>query len=410
MFPKTMLSEKEAFSSENTDLYFLKTEKILRAHGRNPEVVFEFTPSLPKPYSFGVFAGLYDFLRVLKENDAKVTVYSMLEGELFFHASPVGEPTTYVVGPYLEICKLETPLLMAICQASGIASKAARIKMAAGEKLCVSFGTRRMHMANALIIDRYCLEGGFDAVSNVLTARKLGVKPLGTMPHALIIVFGDQVDAWRAYSSVMPPDDAFIALVDTYFDEKTEALLSAEKMPKIKGVRLDTPHSRRGDFEAIIREVRWELDIRGHQKLKIFVSGGLDEYIVEELAPLVDGFGVGTKVANAPVVDFSANIVAIKKGGKWVPCAKRGKLGGFKYIERVWDPFEELVIYSEEPRESKILRKVYENGEVLIDFKHPVEIGREVQRKIKRLPGELKDLRKRVSPVKYLAKEVGFEK
>src|SRR5207247_2683866 len=122
-----------------------------------------------------------------------------------------------------------------------------------------------------------------------------------------------------------------IALVDTYYDEKTEAIIAAEEIAALAGVRLATPSSRRGDFASIVREVRWELDLRGHKDAKIYVSGGLDESSIPALVEAgADGFGVGTTLSNAPTVDFAMDIV--EREGK--PAAKRGQFGGRKDVSR----------------------------------------------------------------------------
>src|SRR5437762_2338413 len=122
-----------------------------------------------------------------------------------------------------------------------------------------------------------------------------------------------------------------IARVDTYYHEKPEALLAVEATPDLTGVRLDTPASRRGNFPAIVREVRWELDLRGHKDVQIFVSGSVDEKTIPALVEAgVDGFGVGTSLSNAPTIDFAMDIVEVE--GK--PAAKRGKFGGRKDLQR----------------------------------------------------------------------------
>ena len=96
-------------------------------------------------------------------------------------------------------------------------------------------------------------------------------------------------------------------------------------------MRLDTPASRRGSFEEIIREVRWELDVRGYQHVRIYVSGALDEYNIPHLRHAgADGFGVGTHLANAPTVDFALDVVELEEK----PVAKRGKLSGRKQVYR----------------------------------------------------------------------------
>ena len=119
--------------------------------------------------------------------------------------------------------------------------------------------------------------------------------------------------------------------MDTYYDEKTEALMAVEAIPDLAGVRLDTPASRRGDFAAIVREVRWELDLRGHKDVKVFVSGRVDEQSIPALLEAgADGFGVGTSLSNAPTIDFALDLVEVE--GK--PAAKRGKFGGRKDLQR----------------------------------------------------------------------------
>jgi len=96
--------------------------------------------------------------------------------------------------------------------------------------------------------------------------KYLGLKPQGTMPHALIIAFGNQVEAWKAFDEVIEPDVPRIMLVDTFYDERIEALMAAQTLgERLHGVRLDTPSSRRGNMKQIVEEVRWTLDIHGYK-------------------------------------------------------------------------------------------------------------------------------------------------
>ncbi|KXB07131.1 nicotinate phosphoribosyltransferase, partial [candidate division MSBL1 archaeon SCGC-AAA382A20] len=189
---------------------------------------------------------------------------------------------------------------------------------------------RRMHPSIAPMLDRAAYIGGFDGVSSIAGAEELGKDPMGTMPHALIIVFRDKVEAWKAFDKHMPEDVPRIALVDTYSDEKEEAIKAAKALKdKLDGVRLDTPGSRKGNFPELIREVRWELDIRGFEHVDIVVSGGLDEYSIPSLAEAgAESFGVGTSVTNAPVLNLAVDIVEVE--GELA--AKRGKLGGRKNV------------------------------------------------------------------------------
>ena len=327
-------TEEEIKKAETSDVYFERTKEILEKEGLSDiHVTAEITTgSLPKNWEYGILTGVEEAAHLLE--GLNIRVRSFPEGTLFrpVDSSGVREPVMVIEGRYLDFCLYETPLLGLLCQSSGIATMASRVRKAAGAKTVFSFGIRRAHPALAPMIDRACFIGGFDAVSSMIGAKLLGKSPTGTMPHSLIIAIGDQVRAWKSFDKYMPKEVPRIALVDTYCDEKTEAIMAAEALGKsLYGVRLDTPSSRRGNFPEIIREVRWELDSRGFKDVKIFVSGGLDDESVGVLsASGADGFGVGTSVSNAPSIDFAMDIV--EAGGKFV--AKRGKLGGKKEVWR----------------------------------------------------------------------------
>jgi nicotinate phosphoribosyltransferase len=236
-----------------------------------------------------------------------------------------------VEGPYAEFAIYETPVLGFICQASGIATKASRVRKAAGDRRVISFGIRRMHPALAPMIERSVFVGGLDAITTPLGGELLGKEPVGTMPHSLTIILGGPREAFAAMHKHLRKDVPRIALVDTYWDEKAETLAALEAIPELAGVRLDTPASRRGNFANIVREIRWELDLRGHKNVKIYVSGALDEASIPALAAAgAEGFGVGTSLSNAPSVDFAFDLVEVD--GQ--PAAKRGKFGGRKDVYR----------------------------------------------------------------------------
>ena len=327
-------SDEEIKRGETTDVYFTRTRRILEARGLGKvRVVAEVTcDRLPRDWKWGVLCGVDEVAKLLEGRP--IDVYSMPEGSIFRPSDHKGVrvPLLVLEGPYGEFCELETPMLGMLCQASGIATMAARLRKLVGNKLLVGFGIRRAHPALAPMIDRATYIGGFDGVSSLAGAKAIGRKPMGTMPHSLIIVFGDQVKAWRAFDEEIEPDVPRIALVDTYLDEKIESLMAADALgERLYGVRLDTPRSRRGDFAEIVREVRWELDSRGYKWVKIIVSGGIDDSNIRELSEAgADGFGVGTSISNAPTVDFAMDIVEME--GE--PVAKRGKLGGRKLVWR----------------------------------------------------------------------------
>jgi len=263
----------------------------------------------------------------------------------------------------------------------------------------ISFGIRRMHPALSPMIDRASYIGGFNGVSSLSGAKLLSVEPIGTMPHALIIVFGDQVKAWKAFDEIMPSNVPRIALVDTYSDEKMETLMAAEALKeRLYAVRLDTPASRKGDFAELIREVRWELDIRGFNHVKIFVSGGLNEENMKKLCDAgAEGFGVGTALSNAPTVDFAMDIVEMN--GKL--CAKRGKMGGRKQVWRCPKCLVDMVLPLDKPQpkcpqcKSKtepMLKPLVKNGKIVAKLPKPNEIRQCVHNQIQKLSLDEKPL------------------
>ncbi len=323
-------SAQEIREGKTTDIYFVRTQEILRAKGLSGRRGYaEFTTGgLPERWPWGIFCGLSEVLELLR--DVPVNLWALAEGTLFPAQDERGirVPVMALEGAYGGYCLYETPILGMICQATGVATKAARIRRQAGSALVLAFGVRRMHPAIAPMLDRASFIGGLDGVSSLIGAQTIGRTPMGTMPHALAIAFGEPKAAWRAFDQVMPASVPRIMLIDTYSDEKAEALQAAQTLGKrLAGVRLDTPSSRRGNFAELIREVRWELDLRGFKKVRIVISGGIDE---DEIPGLLksgaDGFGIGTAISNAKTVDFAMDLVEWE--GK--PCAKRGKLGGRK--------------------------------------------------------------------------------
>jgi nicotinate phosphoribosyltransferase len=319
-------SDAEIRSGEVSDVYFVRTVEILRHREDRKRVKAEvFVKSLPEDWTWGILAGIEEVAALFE--GVKVDVLAMDEGTAFEPYQPV----VALEGTYVEWAQYETALLGLICQASGIATKAARCKKAAGERQVISFGARRMHPALAPMIERNAFVGGCDGVAVTKAAELIDADPMGTIPHSLVLMIGDTVEALRAFDEVIDKKVRRVALVDTLQDEKFEAIRVAEALGKdLYAVRLDTPSSRRGDFYRIIEEVRWELDLRGFRHVKIITSGGIDEYEILRLNPLVDAYGVGTSIASAPVLNFACDIMEIE--GR--PMAKRGKWSGAKAVLR----------------------------------------------------------------------------
>jgi nicotinate phosphoribosyltransferase len=341
-----LYADDDEIKQGNTgDIYLLRTKEILERKGLGKKrVVVEVTTGSLTSGTWGVLCGVGEVSKLLE--GVPVNVYCMREGTIF-HArdhNGIRAPVLVVEGAFSEFVLYDTSMLGLICQSSGIATRAARIRKIIGrDKSLLSFGIRRMHPAIAPLIDYSAYIGTADGVSGISGARIIGIEPSGTIPHTLILLFydafGSQVAAWKAFDEIMPPEVPRVALCDTLYDEKIESLMAAEALgDKLSMIRLDTIGSRRGDMADIVREVRHELDIRGYNHVKIMVSGGLNEESIKQLTLVVDGFGVGTYISNSPTVDLSFDIVEIE--GK--PIAKRGKVSGKKQVFRCMKCFADL--------------------------------------------------------------------
>ncbi len=383
-----LAKEKDILEGNTTDIYFIRTRKILEEEHIKKRVVAEVTIQ-NAPYPWLVFAGIEEVAKLMEGHN--IDIYSLPEGTIFRESDKnrIPVPVMIIEGDYKEFSIYETAILGLICQASGIATKTARFKYRIGDKNLISFGVRRMHPVLAPMIDHYAFLGGCDAVSSVIGAKMLHIEPTGTMPHALILTVGEK-EAWEKFDENISRDVQRIALIDTFGDEKWSAIHAAETIKDLSGVRLDTPRSRKGDMAKIVREVRWELDIRGYKNIKIYVSGGISE---DDIKPLleagVDGFGIGTSISSAQTIDFSMDIVSVEG----VPLAKKGKYGGKKEVYRCEDCLEFSVL-KEGSRTEKCscggvmknaLVPILENGKIVYDFKEPKKVRAYVLEQLKKV-------------------------
>ena len=382
-------AESDIKSGEVSDVYFERTVEILRHRGDRKRVKAEiYLKSLPDDWQWGILAGIEEVATLME--GVPVDLQAMDEGTVF---NPY-QPVIVIDGVYVEWAQYETALLGLLCQASGIATKAARCKKAAGERQVISFGARRMHPTLAPMIERNAFIGGCDGVAVTKSADLIDSDPMGTIPHALVLMVGDTVEALRAFHEVIDPKVRRVALIDTLQDEKFEAIRVAEALgDDLYAVRLDTPSSRRGDFYRILEEVRWELDLRGYSHVKIIASGGIDEYEILNLNPLADSYGVGTSIANAPVLNFGLDIMEIE--GR--PMAKRGKWSGAKDVLRCHGCRATVVVpkgTSPGPcpcgkgRWEPLLKPLVQRGRIVRDLPPPRTVREHVLEQIGRLPLE----------------------
>ena len=304
-----------------SDIYFQRAADTLAGERLDPVVMMEYFGDRR-----GVLCGIRDVLDLLRRSLGEGDeVWALDDGE----AMAAREVVMRVRAPYSRFGRLETAVLGMMASCSGWATAAAEVVAAAGGKRVISFGARHVHPLVGPIMERAAVVGGCVGCATPLGAELAGLAaPSGTMPHAMILIVGDTVDAALAFDRRMPDDVLRIVLVDTFKDEAEESLRVAEAMgERLRGVRLDTPWERGRVTTELVKEVRARLDLAGHGHVGIFVSGGLDaarvRQFVEAGAP-VDSFGVGMSIAAAPPIGFTADIKEVD--GR--PRTKRGRIPG----------------------------------------------------------------------------------
>jgi nicotinate phosphoribosyltransferase len=316
-----------------TDLYQLNMIQAYLDHGETKPAVFEFfMRKLPARRGFLMAAGLdqaLEFLEHLRFSGEEVAwlartgrfrqnfldylsdfrftgdVHAMPEGTIYF----ADEPILRVTAPMPEAQLVETRLTNILHFQSLIASKAARMILAARGKVLVDFGLRRSHGAEAgLMAARASYLAGFAGTATVLAEQSWGIPTFGTMAHAFIQAFDDEAEAFEKFARSRP--ESLTLLIDTYDTEAAarEVVALAPRLKEagiaIRAVRLDS-----GDLAVLSESVRRILDAGGLADVTIFASGGLDEDSIAALvaagAP-IDGFGVGTSLttsADVPALD-----------------------------------------------------------------------------------------------------------
>lgn len=309
-------SHEEIRSGATADVYFVNTQEILEREGKDGTVV---TAELFTSRS-GVVAGTLECLQLLK--GLPVQVWAVNEGETFSEKDTL----IRIIGPYSAFGAYETALLGILASSSAWATAARECRDAAPGVPFICFGARHIHPAVAPVLERAAIVGGATGAACILGAKLAGKEPVGTIPHALVLILGDTVKTALAYNTYMPKDSPRTILVDTFHDEAEETLRVAHALGKdLGGVRLDTPSERGGVTEGLVREVRARLDQAGFEHVKIFVSGGITPERMARLAHAgVDAFGVGSYISAARPIDMTMDIKEIR--GE--PIAKRGRIPG----------------------------------------------------------------------------------
>lgn len=244
--------------------------------------------------------GLFDgaFLDYLAGFRFRGSVTAPLEGEVVFP----GVPLLTVEGTLAETQFVETVLLNIINFQTLVATKAARLTVAAGDNAeVIEFGLRRSQGPDGgMSVARAAAVGGVRSTSNVLAGRCFGLPVKGTHAHSWVMAFADELSAFRAYATSFPGQS--VLLIDTYDTLKsglpnaiTVARELRERGYELQGIRLDS-----GDLAYLSREARTLLDAAGFPRVKIVASNELDEYVIQSIrneGGCVDIYGVGTRLA-----------------------------------------------------------------------------------------------------------------
>jgi nicotinate phosphoribosyltransferase len=417
----------ERVSALLTDLYQINMMQAYLDHGETKTAVFEFfVRSLPARRGFLLAAGLeqaLDYLENLRFSAAEVEwvkstgrfgtnlidylrefrftgeVHAMPEGSAFF----ANEPILRVTAPLPQAQFVESRLINILHFQSLIASKAARVMLAAPGKLIVDFGMRRAHGAEAgLMAARASYIAGFAGTATVLAGEEFGIPLYGTMAHSFIEAFDDETAAFAAFAQSRP--DNLVFLIDTYDTEaaarKVVALAPRLKVAgiTIRAVRLDS-----GDLLALSRSVRRILDAGGLTDVTIFASGGLDEDALKDFtrqkAP-IDGLGVGTALttsSDAPTLDCVYKLQEYAGLARRKRSAKKATWPGRKQVWRSYDgngrmTGDMLAVEGDEKAGEPLIEPVMRDGRRLRPPPSLDDIRRRSKRELERLPEPLRAL------------------
>ena len=359
-----------------------------------------------------------EFVDYLKGFEFRADIYAPEEGEVVFPY----EPVVRVEGNIIETQIIETMLLNILNFESLIATKASRIRHAAGDRLVIDFGLRRAQGLGGVLASKAAVIGGANSTSNVYSAFMFGLVSAGTQAHSWIQSYDDEITAFRDFARAFPKKCVF--LVDTYDTLKSglpNAITVAREMEaqgeKLFGVRLDS-----GDLAYLSKSARKMLDDSGLHYVKIVASNQLDEYVIRSLldqgAP-VDAFGIGTRLVtghNDAALDgvyklsMSGNKPRLKISETPEKIILPGTKNVFRCIDNTGKFYADCIVLSDEasaetmyhphqPGKSisvgpcgkqSLLRKVMERGRMIMDRNNPAEIAEYVNSRLRQLPDEHK--------------------
>ena len=410
-----------------TDLYELNMIQAYLDRGEDKEAVFEFfVRRLPPRRGFMLAAGLEDALAYLETLAFSPAEIDWLKGTKRFrgnlidflagfrftgdvHAIPEGtvcfpsEPLLRITAPLPQAQLVETRLINILHYQTLIASKAARMVLAAPGKIFSDFGLRTAHGAEAgLFSARASYVAGFAGAANVLAGERYGVPIVGTMAHSFVQVHDNEEQAFADFARARP--EGVILLIDTY-DTEGGARKVVDLAPKLKaegisirGVRIDS-----GDLIAHARKVRQILDAGGLREVIILVSGGITEDVLQDMMKVgapIDGFGIGVNLAaSVDVPAFDCAYKLQEYAGKPKRKLSEGKATwpGRKQVWRAYDAQgrmagDILSIESDTQQGEALVVPVMRGGKRVTSAETLAAIRARAARELARLPEPLRRL------------------
>ena len=410
-----------------TDLYQMNMIQAYLDHDETKTAVFEFfVRNLPARRGFLIAAGLEQAIQFLENmrfsreeiewlastrrfekslldrlSDFRFTgdVHAVREGRVFF----ANEPILRITAPMPQAQLLETRLINLLHFQTLIASKAARMVLAAPGKLLVDFGLRRAHGAEAgLMAARASYIAGFAGTATMLAEKMFGIPTYGTMAHSFVEAYDTETAAFESFAHSRPEN--FTLLIDTYDTEaaarKVVALapqLAAAGI-KISAVRLDS-----GDLILLARSVRRILNDGGLSHISIFASGGLDEDYIAEIvraAAPIDGFGIGTSLttsSDAPALDCAYKLQEYAGLPRRKRSSGKATWPGRKQVWRQYGPDgrlagDTLSIETESHPGEQLIELVMKDGLRLRPAPTLAEIRAQAKNDLERLSESLREL------------------
>jgi len=410
-----------------TDLYQLNMIQAYLDQGETKTAVFElFFRTLPQRRQFLLAAGLQqalDYLETLRFSAAEIEwlkstgrfkknlldylaefrfsgdVHAIAEGTAIF----ASEPVLRMTAPLPQAQFVESRLINILHFQSLVAAKAARMMLAAPDKVLVDFGLRRAHGAEAgLMAARASYIAGFAGTATVLAGEMFGIPLYGTMAHSFVEAFDDEMAAFEAFAKARP--DNLVLLLDTY-DTEAAARKVVALAPRLKaaGITLRAVRLDSGDLVALSKSVRSILDNGGLRDVTIFVSGGLDEDSLAAFARAgapIDGIGIGTSMttsSDVPAID------CVYKLQEYAGVARRKKSENkatWPGRKQVWRRYgadgrmagDTLALEGHDKPGEALVQLVMQNGRQVRPSPSLGEIRQRVKRDLDRLPESLRTL------------------